>query len=167
MWPILVADRMSCWLRQQFPPVTIFCLTDPHPGGTPFLAWVPHRPLHRVPHKQAASALRRVVISSYGQAAQGLDWLGGTSESQSAGDEGAACRGASNDRCKPGGQPGPANALKHGRRTAEAQRKRKLVQASLKALHHLLNSKRMVSRMEGKTTASSYSAGSDGSADRG
>ena len=77
--------------------------------------------------------------------------LGSTSESYSAGDEGAACHRASNDRRKPGGQVGNANALKHGRRTAEAQRKRKLAHASLKVLAHLLVAQGMVPRSEGRT----------------
>lgn len=76
--------------------------------------------------------------------------LGSTSESYSARDEGAACHGASNDRRKPGGQPGNKNALKHGRRTAEARRRQKLAHASLKALQHLLNSQGMVPRSEGR-----------------
>ena len=76
--------------------------------------------------------------------------LGSTSESYSARDEGPACRGASNDRRKPGGQPGNKNALKHGRRTAEARRRQKLAHASLKALQHLLNSQGMVPRSEGR-----------------
>lgn len=76
--------------------------------------------------------------------------LGSTSESYFVGDEGTACRGASNDRRRPGGQPGNRNALKHGRRTAEARRRQKLAHASLKALHHLLNSQGMVPRSEGR-----------------
>lgn len=76
--------------------------------------------------------------------------LGSTSESYSARDEGAACRGPSNDRRKPGAQPGNKNALKHGRRTAEARRRQKLAHASLKALQHLLNSQGMVPRSEGR-----------------
>ena len=76
--------------------------------------------------------------------------LGSTSESYSARGEGTACRGASNDRRKPGGQPGNRNALKHGRRTAEARRRQKLAHASLKALQHLLNSQGMVPRSEGR-----------------
>lgn len=76
--------------------------------------------------------------------------LGSISESYSARDEGAACRGPSNDRRKPGGQPGNRNALKHGRRTAEARRRRKLAHASLKALQHLLNAQAMVPRSEGR-----------------
>ena len=76
--------------------------------------------------------------------------LGSTSESYSARGEGTACRGASNDKRKPGGQPGNRNALKHGRRTAEARRRQKLAHASLKALQHLLNAAGMVSRAEGR-----------------
>jgi hypothetical protein len=76
--------------------------------------------------------------------------LGSTSESYSARDEGAACRGASNDKRKPGGQPGNRNALKHGRRTAKARRRQKLAHASLKALQHLLNAQGMVPRSEGR-----------------
>ena len=76
--------------------------------------------------------------------------LGSTSESYSAGDGDASCRRASNDRRKPGGQPGNRNAVKHGRRTAEAQRKRKLAHASLKVLQHLLNAQGMVPRSEGR-----------------
>lgn len=71
-------------------------------------------------------------------------------ESYSAGDEDAACRRASNDRRKPGGQPGNKNAVKHGRRTAEAQRKRRLAHAGLKALQHLMNAQGMVSGSEGR-----------------
>jgi len=71
-------------------------------------------------------------------------------ESYSAGDGDDGCRRASNDRRKPGGQPGNKNALKHGRRTAEAQRKRKLAHAGLKALQHLLNAQGMVPRSEGR-----------------
>ena len=71
-------------------------------------------------------------------------------ESYSAGDEGTACRRASNDRRKPGGQPGNKNAWKHGRRTAEAQRQRKLTHSRLKVLQHLLNSQGMVPRSEGR-----------------
>ncbi len=76
--------------------------------------------------------------------------LGSTSESYSTGDGDAACRRAANDRRKPGGQPGNRNALKHGRRTAEAQRKRKLTHSRLKVLQHLLNSQGMVPRSEGR-----------------
>jgi hypothetical protein len=76
--------------------------------------------------------------------------LGSTSESYSARDGDASCRRASNDRRKPGGQPGNKNALKHGRRTAEARRRQKLAHASLKALQHLLNSQGMVPRSEGR-----------------
>ena len=76
--------------------------------------------------------------------------LGSTSESYSARDEGTACRRASNDQRRPGGQPGNRNALKHGRRTAEARRRQKLAHASLKALQHLLNSQGMVHRAEGR-----------------
>jgi len=76
--------------------------------------------------------------------------LGTTSESYSARDEGAACRGPSNDQRKPGGQPGNQNALKHGRRTAEARRRQKLAHASLKALQHLLNAQGMIPRSEGR-----------------
>lgn len=71
-------------------------------------------------------------------------------ESYSAGDGDDGCRRASNDRRKPGGQPGNRNAWKHGRRTAEAQRKRKLAHAGLKALQHLLNAQGMVPRSEGR-----------------
>jgi hypothetical protein len=71
-------------------------------------------------------------------------------ESYSARDEGTACRRAANDQRKPGGQPGNKNALKHGRRTAEARRRQKLAHASLKALQHLLNSQGMVPRTEGR-----------------
>lgn len=71
-------------------------------------------------------------------------------ESYSAGDEGATCRRAANDRRKPGGQAGNKNAVKHGQRTADAQRKRKLAHASLKALQHLLNAQGMVPRSEGR-----------------
>ena len=71
-------------------------------------------------------------------------------ESYSARDEGAGCRGASNDKRKPSGQPGNRNALKHGRRTAEARRRQKLAHASLKALQHLLNAQGMVPRSEGR-----------------
>jgi hypothetical protein len=76
--------------------------------------------------------------------------LGSTSESYSTGDGDAVCRRASNDRRKPGGQPGNRNAWKHGRRTAEAQRKRKLAHAGLKALQHLLNAQGMVPRSDGR-----------------
>ena len=76
--------------------------------------------------------------------------LGSTSESYSAGDGDGDCRRASNDRRKPGGQPGNRNAQTHGRRTADAQRKRKLAHAGLKALQHLLNSRGMVPRSEGR-----------------
>ena len=62
----------------------------------------------------------------------------------------AACRRAANDQRKPGGQPGNRNAVEHGRRTAEAQRKRKLAHAGLKVLQHLLNSQGMVPRSEGR-----------------
>jgi hypothetical protein len=71
-------------------------------------------------------------------------------ESYSARDEGTACRRAANDRRKPGGQPGNRNAVKHGRRTAEAQRQRKLTHSRLKVLQHLLNSQGMVPRSEGR-----------------
>ena len=71
-------------------------------------------------------------------------------ESYSTGDGDAACRRASNDRRKPGGQPGNRNAVKHGRRTAEAQRQRKLTHSRLKVLQHLLNSQGMVPRSEGR-----------------
>jgi hypothetical protein len=75
---------------------------------------------------------------------------GGEVESYSAADGDASCRRAPNDRRKPGGQPGNRNALKHGRRTAEAQRLHKLAHASLKALQHLLNTQGMVPRSEGR-----------------
>ena len=71
-------------------------------------------------------------------------------ESYSTGDGDAACRRASNDRRKPGGQPGNRNAVKHGRRTAEALRKRKLAHATLKAVQHLLVAEGMVPRSEGR-----------------
>ena len=76
--------------------------------------------------------------------------VGSTSESYSARDEAAACRVTSNDRRRPGAQPRNKNAQKHGRRTAEAQRRKKLVNARLKILAYLPNSQCLVPGPDGR-----------------
>jgi len=76
--------------------------------------------------------------------------LGATPTSYSTGGEDEACRRMTHEQRKRGGQPGNQNALKHGQRTREAQRERKLAYARIKALQHLLISQGMIPCKEGR-----------------
>lgn len=64
--------------------------------------------------------------------------------------DGAVCRTATNEPRKRGGQPGNRNAFKHGLRTREAERNRKLGHATIKVLQHLLIAQGMIPRAEGR-----------------
>lgn len=55
-----------------------------------------------------------------------------------------------NEARKRGGQPGNQNAFKHGQRTREVERQRKLAYASIKVLQHLLIAQAMIPREEGR-----------------
>ena len=149
-YPPLLIGRRGGW-NGRSPPRCDFLPARAPPWGTPpFSFGSPTRPYILIrtnkqlpPH--AVWSFRPMAKSRRAQTG-----LGSTSESYSARDKGAACRWASNDRRKPGAQPGNKNALKHGQRTAKARRRQKLAHASLKALQHLLNSQGMVPRSEGR-----------------
>jgi hypothetical protein len=76
--------------------------------------------------------------------------LGSTSESYFPGDGEGDCRKMSNEPRKRCCQVRNQNARKHGRRTAQAQRQRKLASATVEALQHLLVAEGMVPRSEGR-----------------
>lgn len=72
------------------------------------------------------------------------------STSHSARGADTACRIMTNEARKRGGQPGNTNALRHGLRTREAERNRKLGHAGIKVLQHLLIVQGMIPREAGR-----------------
>ena len=135
------------------PPHLHFLVLVPPPGAAPpSCVWVPPPPLHGIPHERwpCERPLAAWYPDSMAGTREASAGLGIGSASHAARGDGATCRTTTNEPRKRGGQPGNQNALKHGLRTREAERNRKVGHAGIKVLQHLLISQGMIPRAEGR-----------------